>query len=44
MKRIVVKYKDGSIREILEKLMEEFDDYRKEETQQDDVTVFGFRV
>lgn len=44
MKRVVIKYRDASMEEIVNKVMEEYDDYKAEERQRDDVTVFGFRL
>lgn len=44
MKRVVIKYRDASMEEIVNKIMEEYDDYRAEERQRDDVTIMGFRL
>lgn len=43
-KRVVVKYRENSMEDIIKELTGEFDDYKTGEKQRDDVTVFGFRV
>ena len=44
MKRILVKYKEEAIDKIINRVLEEYEDYKGKEGQRDDVTIFGFRL
>ena len=44
MKRILIKYREKTIDEIIGLLLKELEDYKDKETQRDDIGIFGCRL